>query len=92
MYHTGFPAGQALFRSARSSYQDERVICSVKILYVGDSVIDKGGDAGFWVLYFYHSHRESNRISPFRFDGGWSITSRRSQCRMRFLSTSLYGD
>jgi hypothetical protein len=41
----------------------------MKILQVGDSVIDKGRDAGFWVLYFNHPRREGNWISPVRFDG-----------------------
>jgi hypothetical protein len=40
----------------------------VKILDVGDSVIDKGRDAGFWVLYFNHPRGQSNWLSPFRFD------------------------
>jgi hypothetical protein len=41
----------------------------MKILQVGDSVIEKGRDAGFWVLYLNHPRWEGNWISPFRFDG-----------------------
>jgi len=73
MYHTGFQQHfrhvRPLFRSARSSDQKERMICSVKILYVGDSVIDKGRDAGFWMLYFNHPRAKSDRFSPIHSDG-----------------------
>ena len=65
--HSGY--GQALFRSARSPDEYEGLICSMKILDVGDSVIDKGRDAGFCVLYFNHPRGQTDWISPFRFDG-----------------------